>query len=481
MPGVRELALLVTASAGAFGADRLGALIISGRNNHDWRETTPFLRQALDATGRFDVRVTEEAAGLNASALGACQVLVLNYNGKRWGATAENAVEQFVRSGKGMVVVHGASYAFGEMEVLGDNHKRTGVFEPPWPEYARMTGVKWSEGPPRSGHGKRHIFEVKWADRAHPVAAGLPETFLASDELYHHLIFEPGVHVLATAFDDPRINGTGKDEPVLWTVNYGKGRVFHTTLGHDAAAMLGEGFMASFARGAEWAASGIVTPAAVSTGPGGGVRALVVTGGHDHEASFYSLFEGYKDLRATVSPHPIAFRGDPGQRYDVLVLYDMAQEIGEAQKKNLRAFVESGKGLVVLHHALADYNGWAWWHREVVGGRYLLEPDGERPKSAFKHDEWIRATPVGEHPVLKGVSPMLLFDETYKHMEISPQAKVLLKTDNPTSDGPLAWISPYAKSRVVVIQLGHGREAHMHPGYRQLVRNAVMWAAGRLR
>jgi type 1 glutamine amidotransferase len=65
-------------------------------------------------------------------------------------------------------------------------------------------------------------------------------------------------------------------------------------------------------------------------------------------------------------------------------------------------------------------------------------------------------------------------------MWISPDVKVLLRTDNPTSDGPVAWISPYAKSRVVYIQLGHGETAHLHPGYRTLVQGAIRWSAGRI-
>jgi hypothetical protein len=65
-------------------------------------------------------------------------------------------------------------------------------------------------------------------------------------------------------------------------------------------------------------------------------------------------------------------------------------------------------------------------------------------------------------------------------MWISPQASVILRTNNPTSDGPLAWVSPYGKSRVVYIQLGHDQLAHRHPAYQKLVRNAIRWSARRL-
>lgn len=451
-------------------------LIVSGRNNHDWRATTPFLRKILDRTGRFDVRVIEEPAGMTAATLASYQVLVLDYNGPRWGAAAESAVEQFVRSGKGLAVVHGASYAFGEMEILGDRHRRTGLFEKPWPAYARMTGASWTDGPPKSGHAKRHVFRVKFTGE-HAITRGMGDGFDISDGLYHHLRLSPEIRVLARAFDDPAIGGTGKEEPILWTVGYGEGRVFHTTLGHDVASMQEPGFMVTFARGVEWAASGAVTlpPAPRPETDPGALRVLVTTGGHAHETTFYEVFNGQRDLAVTVDPQPAAYKRDLRKRYDVLVLYDMAEDLNEAQRRNLRDFVEAGKGIVVLHHAILDFAGsWPWWYEEVVGGRYL-------PTSTYKHGEALTVTHAAPHPITKGLAPMHVVDETYKGMWISPKNTVLLKTDNPTSDGPMAWVSPYEKSRVVYIALGHGHESHEHPGYRQLVRNAILWSAGKLK
>ncbi|MCP5116743.1 MAG: ThuA domain-containing protein [bacterium] len=210
------------------------------------------------------------------------------------------------------------------------------------------------------------------------------------------------------------------------------------------------------------------------------VRVLVVTGGHTYETSFYGLFEGQPDIKATVDPHPKPYRrGDLRPRYDVLVLYDSMQEIDEQERKNLTAFVEGGKGVVLLHHALVDYSDWQWWYEEVVAARWLkYQRKPLKWKTTWKHDVDIAAYPVAEHPVVEGVGKFTVNDETYKGMWFSPDVKVLLKTDHPTSDGPLVWISPYEKSRVVSIELGHGRKAHEHPSYRRLVRNAILWAAG---
>ncbi len=459
----------------------LRALIFSGRNNHDWRTTTPELRRILLDTGRFDVRVVEEPAGVTAETLAAYQVLILDYNGPRWGAVTERAVEAFVRSGGGLVPVHAASYAFVGLPVLGEGHVRTKILEPPWAEYAEMIGGHFSDQPPRTGHGQRHTFRVKFVDRAHPVARGLEESFLTNDELYHNMRMKPQARVLATAFDDSKFGGTGKDEPVLWTVQYGKGRVFHTALGHDVAAMREPGFRLTFARGAEWAATGEVAPPAVESAPPA-VRTLVVTGGHSYDPTFYRLFEGEPRIRAVIFPHPGPFQRDLRKNWDVLVLYDSVQEehIGDSGKTNLRNFVESGRGLVVLHHALVDYLGWKWWTDEVVGGKYLLKAEGERPASSYRHDVELEVEPVAKHPVLAGVTRMHIWDETYKNMWISPHNLVLLKTNHPSSDGPVAWISPYEKSRVIVIQLGHDHKAHMHPGLQRLVQNAILWAAGKL-
>ena len=145
---------------------------------------------------------------------------------------------------------------------------------------------------PKTGHGARHVFDVKVTQPDHPVMRGLPDTLRASDELYHNFRMTDPIELLGRAFDSPKQNGTGKEEPLIWVKPWGKGRVFHTALGHDVAAMMEPAFRLPFVRGVEWAATGEVRdPAAVAKAKG--PRLLVVTGGHSHETSFYSLFDGY--------------------------------------------------------------------------------------------------------------------------------------------------------------------------------------------
>jgi hypothetical protein len=201
---------------------------------------------------------------------------------------------------------------------------------------------------------------------------------------------------------------------------------------------------------------------------------MFVVGGHDHDPSIYAALDGNPEIRINVNPHPKAFEGGMCEKYDVLVMYDLMAGLSGKRRAHLREFAEAGKGIVVLHHALASNDDWPWWYEEVVGGRYLLD------KSTYKHDVELTVQAAAAHPILKNVPPMRLIDETYKGMWISPRNTVLLKTDEVTSDGPVAWVSSYAKSRVVVIQLGHDRQAHEYPPFRQLVQNAILWAGGKL-
>ncbi|MDX2151625.1 MAG: ThuA domain-containing protein [Bryobacteraceae bacterium] len=203
------------------------------------------------------------------------------------------------------------------------------------------------------------------------------------------------------------------------------------------------------------------------------LRVRAVTGGHDYEPSFYKLLDGHPEFKVLVRPHPDAFPDDMRKSVDVLLLYDSVQTVPEKQKQNLVNFLEAGKGVVILHHALVDFADWEWWWKEVMGGLYDLKV------SKYLHDVDMTVTPKGSHPIVAGLKPFQIHDETYKYLRIGADNQVLLTTDHPTSDGPVAWISPYRQSRVVVIQLGHGREAHEHPVLREIVKRAILWSAGK--
>ncbi len=261
MKGLLIAFALLGAAACAAGEDRLKALILTGQTDpaHDWRVTTPLLKEILESTGRFEVRVADRVSGLTAEDLAPYDVLVLHYNGPRWAPETESAVEQFVRSGKGMISLHGVTYGALYGMVFDGRWKLSPEGDQGWTAYPRLIGATWEAE--KIGHSARHVFTVKWTDRQHPVAQGLEESFTADDELYHRLTLLPDTRILATAYSDPEKRGTGKDEPIIWWAPFGQGRVLHITLGHDPTAMRQPGFAAAFARGSEWVATGRLTPA----------------------------------------------------------------------------------------------------------------------------------------------------------------------------------------------------------------------------
>jgi len=217
-------------------------------------------------------------------------------------------------------------------------------------------------------------------------------------------------------------------------------------------------------------------------GPGDAppVRIQLVTGGHSHDISFYGAFPNNPEFVIDVNPHPGAFHSDLRKNVDVLVLYDMFDVDGEVERRHLMEFLEAGKGMVVLHHAIIDNQHWPWWYEDVAGGRYLLQPEGSQPASTYEHDVKLKIHPVRPHPITAGIGAFEIVDEVYNRMWRSPKSQVLLEADKPEGEKAVAWIGPWQKSRVVVIQLGHGREAHQDPNYRKLLRNAILWSAGRI-
>ncbi len=219
--------------------------------------------------------------------------------------------------------------------------------------------------------------------------------------------------------------------------------------------------------------------AALTTKAAEPIRVMVVTGGHAYDTAFGSLFEGYSGISAKVYPRDIAFVWDIRMNWDVLVLYDLTSEINEKDRANLMAFVESGKGIVVLHHALADYNQWEWWWKDVVGGSYVLKQEGDRLPTTYLQNQEVEIEAANDHPITAGIGKFKLTDEVFKQLWRSPKVRPILTTNHPASDPVLGWISAYEKSRVVVIQSGHDRKSYTNETYRRLIRNSIFWAASR--
>lgn len=230
-------------------------LLLTGANNHDWRRSTPFLKQLLEQSGKFSVDLTEnpEKALIDRASLSNYDLFFVDYNGPDWGEQARENFSSAVEEGTGVLIYHAADNSF-----------------PGWVEYEKMVGLAWRDG---TGHGQFHEFMVHITKPDHPITQGV-EDFNTMDELYHCLVHMHGVpyEVLATAYSDPDTGGTGQDEPILLTLQYGKGRIVHHVLGHIWAgdpngeykgasyiALENPGFQNTLLRGCEWAAVGTVT------------------------------------------------------------------------------------------------------------------------------------------------------------------------------------------------------------------------------
>jgi type 1 glutamine amidotransferase len=255
----------------AVAAHPYKVLIIDGQNNHAWQETTPVLKKILEETGLFQVSVaTTPPKGGDMSTFhpdfAPFAVIVMNYNGDPWTAKTKAAFEKYVLEGGGVVIYHAADNAFpewkefNEMIAVGGWEGRTTQNSGPMVRF-RDGKVVLDNKPGACGHhGARLPFLITMRDTNHPIAKGLPTSWLhAADELYDSLCGPAKeLDVVATAYSDPANKGTGEQEPMLMTIRYGKGRIFHTTLGHDVAAMQCVGFIVTLQRGTEWAATGEV-------------------------------------------------------------------------------------------------------------------------------------------------------------------------------------------------------------------------------
>jgi type 1 glutamine amidotransferase len=279
-------------------ADKLKVLILDGQNNHNWKATTPVMKAILEECGRFTVDVSTSppsAPSLPRNAkpeqkkaheeavakwkaekeqlwkawrpkFSSYDVILSNYNGERWPAQVDKEFVEYVRNGGGLVIIHAADNSFAN-----------------WPEYNEMIAVggwggrneksgpmiRWRDGKqildstPGGGgtHGASAPYVVNIIVPDHPITKGLPSAWLhAKDELYAKLRGPcKNVTVLANAMSNKETRGTGEIEPVLMTIDYGKGRVFHDVLGHDAGSTVDVGFQVTLQRGTEWAATGKVT------------------------------------------------------------------------------------------------------------------------------------------------------------------------------------------------------------------------------
>lgn len=282
----------------ASAAEKIKALIVDGQNNHAvWPKSTVMMKQYLESSGLFEVEVArvnfitnykrEESwlplAGAGESVksekplpdpnfspdFSKYKIVVSNFGfgAADWPEQTRKNFEAYMKNGGGLVAVHAANNSWGNWPEFnkmiglggwGGRNEKSG----PYVYYDAEGKVVRDDGPGKCGsHGPQGEFLITMRDKTHPVTKGLPDFWMhTKDECYSNLRGPAeNMTILATAADTPQLQKAGRNEPMLMVLDYGKGRVFHTTLGHDNEAFEGVGFIVTFLRGSEWAATGKVT------------------------------------------------------------------------------------------------------------------------------------------------------------------------------------------------------------------------------
>lgn len=257
---------------------KIKTLIVTGQSNHAWEVSHIAIKQILENSGHFavDVAISPETGKFMSNFnpdFASYQLIVLDYYGDRWPEETEKSFLDFVEKGGGLIIYHAANNAFRDWKEYnriigfggwGDRDETDGPYI-----YMQDGRLIYDEESPgcAGSHGFQHEFVLNCGNPEHPVTKGLPAAWRhAQDELYDRMR-GPGIvkDVLFWGYSDPETKGSGRDEMAIFTVDYGKARIFHTTLGHagnsleDNISMQCTGFQVTLLRGAEWAATGKVT------------------------------------------------------------------------------------------------------------------------------------------------------------------------------------------------------------------------------
>jgi len=218
------------------------------------------------------------------------------------------------------------------------------------------------------------------------------------------------------------------------------------------------------------------------------IKVVVVTGGHGFEKKpFFTMFDSFGDIEYTsvhLQDDSEIFEDISNWDYDVIVLYNMTQNISPKRQKNFVKLLRQGVGLVALHHSIGAFQQWGQY-RKIIGAKYYLKDmvEGGVEHKASKYKEGLDINihvKDKKHPITQTITDFTIHDETYKNQVFERDNHVLLTTDHPTSDKPVCWVRHYGRARVFYIQMGHGPGAYANANYRRLVIRAIKWCAGRL-
>jgi len=257
--------------------DSVKVLIVTGQHSHQWERSTPMMQEILEKTPGIEVAVSRTPKKGSPPAawdgwrpdFAQYDCVIVDYNQEKWPEAVNQAFEEYVAGGGGVMVIHAAKNAF-----------------PGWKAYEDMVGLLWRQPGfgyslyydadgraardeagqgPRAAHGSNYPWKMTTQDNTHPITKDFPKHWVhALDELYHApraRIKQGDVHVLLSAWSDAAKGGTGRGEPVLWWVPYGKGKCLTNTMGHvmggnTIESMQCVGFQVTLIRGVQWLATG---------------------------------------------------------------------------------------------------------------------------------------------------------------------------------------------------------------------------------
>lgn len=256
---------------------KIDVLVISGQNNHNWPVSNVALQQILNQSGLFaaDVVLTPEAGGDMSTFVpdfSKYDAVVMDYNGDDWPEATRNAFVEFVRGGGGLVIYHAADNAFTDWEEFnrmialggwGGRDEKSGPYC-----YLEDGELVLDNTPgPGGNHGQQREYNMHCRNAEHPITKGLPDNWLhGRDEMYDSMRGPANIgELLYSGQTDAETGGSGREEPLVFTVDYGNSRIFHIMIGHagdtleDNPAMQCAGFQTLLLRGTEWVATGTVT------------------------------------------------------------------------------------------------------------------------------------------------------------------------------------------------------------------------------
>jgi uncharacterized protein len=255
------------------------------------------------------------------------------------------------------------------------------------------------------------------------------------------------------------------------------------------------------------------------------LRVALVTKGHPFEAEpFFAVFDAIDGIEWTHVEHPEALQLVQPERaaeFDVLVMYDMPGisftrsdpparfvEPPDGYAEAFRALLQTGKGMVFMHHAIAGWPAWEEYAR-IVGGRFHYQPavlDGVAyPDSGYRHEVTHTVEVLDPlHPICAGIATSFtITDEVYLFPVLEDDVVPLMRSTydfvdtnfysanlairgsrndrtgwhHPRGSNLVAWTKTVGASPIAYLQFGDGPATYGDPNYRRIVANAIYWAA----